>query len=147
MSIGTVLSDIHEWIKRIATPRDELSGHAVCPFAKKASYRVYNINTPQQIVDHKQDRDVVIYLINGPITEEELMSSCIELNKQYPSLVFLPDHKDRNTFIKGVQTNNGKHTLILCQSREKLDKARLALLKTDYYKHWDEEYLKEIMRM
>jgi hypothetical protein len=63
----------------------------------------------------------------------------------YPEMVFLPDHKDRDTFINGVQTNNGKYNLILCQWRDNLESARTKLKNSNYYSFWDQEYLKEIL--
>ena len=70
---------------------------------------------------------------------------CSELNEKYLDLIFLPDHKNRDTYINGVKTNNGNHNIILCQPKKKLKDARAALKKTDYYTYWDKEYLKEIL--
>ena len=67
------------------------------------------------------------------------------LSWQYPDIIFLPDHKDRKTFINGVQTNNGKHNLLLCQLRSRLKIARDKLKKSNYYSFWTEDYLKEIL--
>jgi len=58
---------------------------------------------------------------------------------------FFEDCASYNTFINGVQTNNGKYNLILGQPKEKLKKFREQLAKTTYYTHWDKEYLKEIL--
>ena len=142
-----MLNDIREWIKRISIPHEKIGGFAVCPFAKKATYEVRAVHSPADIVISEQDFDVVIYGLDDPITEQQMMDACRELNIQYPNLVFLPDHKDRNTYINGVQTNNGKHNLILCQRRDKLKDARIKLSATSYYTFWDKEYLKEIMEM
>ena len=50
-----------------------------------------------------------------------------------------------DTFIHGVQTNNGKYNLILAQPTQKLRKFRESLAKTEYYDLWDDDYLKEIL--
>ena len=34
---------------------------------------------------------------------------------------------------------------MLCQSRKELTEARIKLAKTDYYKYWDKNYLKEVL--
>ena len=68
-----------------------------------------------------------------------------EYNQLYKDIIFLPDHKDRYTEINGVQTNNGKHNLLLCQWRDNLNKAREKLAGTNYYSFWNEEYLQEIL--
>jgi len=76
---------------------------------------------------------------------DELRAIAAEYNKQFPDLVFLPDHKDRYTEINGVQTNNGKHNIILCQWRDNLEQARAKLKNTKYYTFWTEYYLQEIL--
>jgi hypothetical protein len=78
-------------------------------------------------------------------TQDELAELANEYNKMYPMMIFLPDHKDKDTFINGVQTNNGKYNLLLCQWRDKLETARTKLKKTTYYTYWSEDYLKEIL--
>ena len=78
-------------------------------------------------------------------TEEEVISIASEYNKIYPEMVFLPDPKDRYTEINGVQTNNGKYNIILCQRRDNLKKARSKLLNTSYYSFWNQAYLNEII--
>ena len=81
---------------------------------------------------------------NEPFRREELSEHCERLAELYPDMIFLPD-STRETFINGVQTNNGKYNLILCQSKKKLLDARRQLAKTDYYTFWDPEYLREIV--
>ena len=70
-----------------------------------------------------------------------------EYNKIFPEIIFLPDHKDRETYINGVATNNGKYNLILCQWRDNLNKARSKLEHTKYYSFWDQTYLEEITKL
>jgi hypothetical protein len=135
---------INEWISRITQPRSELGNFSVCPFAKGADYSLHetdgsNINPPPW------DFELIIYVLPIHYTEEEVVAIASEYNKIYTDMVFLPDPKDRYTEINGVQTNNGKYNLILCQWRDNLDNARAKLQKTSYYTYWADAYLQEIL--
>jgi hypothetical protein len=66
-------------------------------------------------------------------------------NKKYSEWLFFEDCATYDTFIGGVQTNNGKHNLILAQPKEKLRKFREILKKTSYYDFWSKDYYDEIM--
>jgi len=135
---------IDDWVNRISKPRDELGGFSVCPFAKGAEYEL--IETDGSNIDPPPwDFELIIYKLPAHYTEQEVCAIADEYNKLFPDLVFLPDPKDRNTYINGVQTNNGEYNLILCQWRDNLNKARSKLENTKYYTYWAEEYLKEIL--
>lgn len=140
-----------KWIKRLVQPYEELGGQRVCPYAHLAKMRAVNVQIRNitELPDIKCD--VLILIDNGqylshnePFSQEELPKHCERLAELYPDMIFLPD-STRETFINGVQTNNGKYNLILCQSKKKLLDARRQLAKTDYYTFWDPEYLREIV--
>jgi hypothetical protein len=135
--------DISEWINVISKPQEKIGSHAICPFAKLAN-RFEVIKVEKDIIPPQRDFEVVIFLL-GEILQTDLHKKCDELNLKYPEFIFLPDHKDNNTFINGVQTNNGKNNLILCQPKNKLREARKSLNKTNYYSFWDKKYLKDIL--
>ena len=139
------MKEIFDWVKSISVPKKELGGHSICPFAKLASR--FKIDQAQGKIVPPEDRnfDVIVYTLPDAVSEEDINNMCSDLNEQYTDLIFLPDHKDRNTYINGVQTNNGTYNLILCQPKQKLKDARLGLKKTDYYTYWNNEYLKEIL--
>lgn len=135
---------IEDWIKRITQPREELGGFSVCPYAKGAKYEVIetdgsDINPPPWSFE------LIIYKLPDNYSETEIFDIASEYNKIYPDMIFLPDPKNKTTYINGVQTNNGEYNLILCQWRDDLTKAREKLSGTSYYTYWTEEYLKEIM--
>jgi hypothetical protein len=139
-----MFEDIKDWIVQISTPTDKLDGLSVCPYAKGTEYELLetdgsNINPPPW------DFELIIYVLPAEYTVDELRAIAAEYNKQFPDLVFLPDHKDRYTEINGVQTNNGKHNIILCQWRDNLEQARAKLKNTKYYTFWTEYYLQEIL--
>jgi hypothetical protein len=141
-----MLKHINKWIDYLSCPQDLLTGLAICPFAKKAKFQLIRTHT-NKIIPPDEPFEIIIFLVEDNITFVDLTAACKSLNKKYPQLVFLPDHKNRDTYIKGLKTNNGKYNLILCQYRDQLEKARELLKHTDYYKFWDKGYLKEIMEM
>ena len=140
-----------KWIKRLVMPYDELGGNRVCPYAHLAKMRAVNvqIRNLKELPDIKCD---VLILIcsdkhlshHEPLTHENLKEHCRRLAEQYPDMIFLPD-SEKETYINGVQTNNGKYKLILCQDKKKLLDARKQLAKSDYYTFWEPEYYEEIV--
>lgn len=141
-----IKQDIQDWATYVGLPQKELGGMAVCPFAR-ASMQLYEVeirDSLKGIVPPQAEFELVINVVPANVTVEELLAECSLLAQTYPSMIFLPDHRDRATNINGVQTNNGKHNLILCQPKDKLLAAREKLAKTAYYSYWDKEYLKEI---
>lgn len=135
---------IDSWINRLTQPRQELGGFSVCPYAKGAKYEI--VETDGSDIDPPPwDFELIVYKLPDNYTTEEVISIASEYNKIYPEMVFLPDPKNKDTFINGVQTNNGEYNLILCQWRDSLNAAREKLSGTSYYTHWTEEYLKEIL--
>lgn len=139
-----VTHNIRSWIERLSVKHDTLGGHSICPFAKKADYEI--ITTDGSTIDPPPwDFELIIYVLPNSYSIQELTDIANAYNNLYPEMVFLPDHKDRATFINGVQSNNGKCNLILCQWRDNLENARTKLSKTTYYSFWDKEYLDEIL--
>lgn len=138
-----ITQHIVEWIQYLSKPQENIGGISVCPFAKNAKYKVVEVNR-ELIVLPDSETDLVICVLPNDISKDELANRCKTLNDTYQDYIFLPDHKDRKTFINGVRTNNDMYNLILCQSKEKLLKAREVLMKTEYYSYWSKEYLKEI---
>jgi hypothetical protein len=136
--------DIINWINRLDSPQKSIGNHSICPYAKSSTYKIIETRL-DKISDVDESVDVIIYKVEDNVTLEQLNNQCKTLNAAYRHLIFLPDHKDKKTYIKEAQTNNGKYNLILCQKREKLEKFRMSLMKTDYYNYWDDEYLKEIL--
>jgi hypothetical protein len=137
-------NDIKQWVEDISRPADALGGLSVCPYARSAEYTVHETDG-SDISPPPWDFELMIYVLPSHYSEQEVFAIADEYNKIIPDMVFLPDPKDRRTEINGVQTNNGKHNLILCQWRDNLTKAREKLASTAYYSYWTDEYLKEII--
>jgi hypothetical protein len=134
--------DVEEWIERVSQSRPELRGFSICPFAKTGVYKI--IECLAKDIEIENGFDVIIYII-----EESDLDKINEwvnhYNKKYDEWLFFEDCATYDTFIGEVQTNNGKHNLILAQPKEKLRKFREILKKTSYYTFWSKEYYDEIM--
>lgn len=137
-----VVEHIKKWIESVSQAHSELGGFSICPFARKAKYKIVfcSVNS----IEPEDSYDVIIYVI-----EEEKLEVIQEwvkkYNQKYSQWLFFEDCASYDTFINGIQTNNGKYNLILGQPKEKLKKFREILKKTDYYSYWSKEYYNEIM--
>ena len=137
-----VVKHIEKWIQQVSQAHSELGGFSICPFAKKAKYKISfcSVNSIQP----EEPYDVIIYVIEEEKLEE--IQKWVEiLNQKHPNWLFFEDCASYDTYINGIRTNNGKYNLILGQPREKLRKFRDILKKTDYYSYWSKEYYDEIM--
>ena len=128
------------WIDKITQPREELGGNKICPYALKNYTISYGFEIPENI------KTVHICLMNDFIDCDRMKTMCDKLNKLFPDLIFLSDHKTNQGNINGILTGNNKYNIILVQPKQKLRKSRKSLVKTDYYSYWSEDYLKEILR-
>lgn len=139
---STKVKVIEEWIAKVSQSRPELGGFAVCPFASKAYYKI--IECAVDNIEIFDGYEVVIYVID--CDDLDVINGWVEhYNNKYPDWLFFEDCATYDTFINGVQTNNGVYNLILGQPKEKLMKFREALKKTEYYSYWSPEYYDEIV--
>jgi hypothetical protein len=139
-----IKEDIKKWVEHLSTKQVLLGGFSVCPYSKNAEYEI--IHTAGDDIDPPPwDFELIIYVLPDDYTEKEVLEITDLYNQIHSDLVFLPDPKDRYTEINSVQTNNGKHNLILCQWRDNLNEARSKLINTPYYSFWNEDYLNEIL--
>jgi hypothetical protein len=134
---------ILNWIKEVSKVREELNGFAVCPFASKAIFKIIECSVEDIIpIDGYQ---VIIFIVEDYLNLDSIQFWVDFYNQKHEKWKFFEDCGSYNTFINGIQTNNGKYNLILAQPTEKLHKFRQNLAKTSYYDLWDDEYLKEIL--
>ena len=134
---------IQNWILKISKLRPELGNFAICPFSSTASYKIVLSNIDD--IMPLKGYDVVIFVVEDYLDASAIQLWCEIYNNIYKDYIFLEDCGRYKTFIQGIQTNNGKYNLILYQNAKFLQKMRLILAKTDYYDHWDDEYLKIIL--
>lgn len=135
---------VDEWVRRLTKPRRKMGGLSICPFAKTAKYTV--IESDISDISPVDGVDVAIFVIINDVTFDELVDWRNALNRKYKDYIFLEDHKDDPTFIKGIQTNFNEGNLILCQEREGLLRARNTLSKTEYYEYWSTEMHRRIVK-
>ncbi|NBO99027.1 MAG: hypothetical protein EBU90_02695 [Proteobacteria bacterium] len=134
---------ILNWIREVSKVREELNGFAICPFASNAKYRI--VECSASAIEPIEDMDVIIYIIEDEFNLDEVQKWVDICNSKYDEWKFFEDCGTYDTFINGIQTNNGKYNLILGQPTQKLRKFRENLAKTSYYDMWDDDYLKEIL--
>lgn len=134
---------ILDWIQRISKVRPELSGFAICPFAANSKFKI--IECSASAINPIEDMDVIIYIIEDHLNISEVQNWVDIYNQKYYNWKFFEDCGSYDTFINGVQTNNGKYNLILGQPIQKLRQFREKLAKTSYYDQWDDTYLKKIL--
>jgi hypothetical protein len=142
--VDRVDKDIQDWILSLSKPKRELGRFATCPYAQFAKYQIEKRLISD--LEPLEGVEVAIFVLEDSHTLEDLLGACRALNEAYPNYIFLDDHKDDSSFINGVQTNNGKYNLILCQNKEKLLKARENLRETKYYSYWDETMYHKIVQ-
>lgn len=141
--MNSIEDHILKWISKISIKRDELGGFPICPFASKAKFKI--IECQVKDIMPISGYDILFYVIEDYFDLDAINFWVEFYNLMYPEYIFLEDHSTSDSYINGIQTNNGKYNLILCQNREDLRKNRKNLALTEYYTHWDEKYLKEIL--
>jgi hypothetical protein len=139
----SIQSDIEAWIHKISLLRPDIGGFSICPFAKQAKYKI--LESKIEELEVEDGYDVIIFVVENHLSLEIIQNWCKIYNNKYPEWKFFEDCASYDTFIQGIQTNNGKYNLILAQPKEKLRKYREILIKTNYYDYWNNDYLQEIL--
>ena len=134
---------VKEWISKISQIRPELGNFAICPFSSAATYKI--VEAPIDDIMPITGCDVVIFVVEDYLDADAIQMWCEIYNTIYPKYIFLEDCGNYHTFINGIQTNNGKYNLLLCQSKQKLRQSRQILAESGYYEHWNDAMLKEIL--
>ena len=134
---------ILNWIKEVSKIRPELNGFSVCPFAANSKFKIVECSVEDIVLI--EEYQVIIYIVEDYFNLDSIRFWVDFYNSKYNGWKFFEDCGSYDTFIKGIQTNNGKYNLILAQPTEKLRKFREKLAKTSYYDLWVDDYLKEIL--
>lgn len=135
---------VSKWIEHVSEGREELGGHAICPYASSAYVEVIKCKLADIALNSDANADVIIFDV-GNVSLCAMMQKTSELSMMYPDYVILDDHMDEPTYINGVQSNFGVGNLILIQKKDKLESAREILHKTDYYKYWSPTMYRRII--
>lgn len=138
------VADIRKWISGLIVPQKTLGNFPVCPFASTAKFKIEECLSGD-IVPYDEVQ-VVIFIMNDEYTIDQLQLKCHVLNAQYPDYIFLDDHKDEDSYIGDVKTNNGLYNLIIVQKKDELLEARKILHKTEYYTYWSEDFYNHIIK-
>jgi len=139
------VSEVRQWIEHVSVKREELGGHAICPYAFSASVCIEERALSEVTLIEGATEDIIIFIVEDNVTLASVLNKVAELNMKHPEHVFLDDHKDDPTHIMGIQSNFGKHNLIMCQRNDKLLEAREKLHKTDYYTYWHQQMYERII--
>jgi len=134
---------ILHWIGQLSKIRPELGSFAICPYASKAKFAIFEEKLCR--IMPNDEYDVIIYIVEDDIDKQFLYDAVDDYNHNYSDYKFIADHGKTKTYIQGVQTSNGKYNLVLCQPRKELTEARKKLAKTNYYNYWDKNYLEEVL--
>lgn len=138
-------SEVKQWIEHVSKKREELGGHAICPYAFSASVRIEERALSEVTLIEGATEDIIIFIVEDNVSLASMLATVSELNMLHPDYVFLDDHKDDPTHIMGIQSNFGKYNMIMCQKNDKLIEAREKLHKTDYYDYWHQEMYQRII--
>jgi len=140
--VAKVIEDIDDWINSITKPQKDLGGFPVCPYAAKATYCIKECNLSD--VGPVEGVDVAIFVV-GDCKLSQMLQRCAELDMIHRDYIFLDDHISEPSYVNGIQTNCGKHNLIISQRRDDLLNARDYLRKTEYYRYWSREMYNRIV--
>jgi len=152
-----MIEKIAEWINYIQTPRQELGGFAVCPYAKLAvannSYAIHDttiatVKKALEAVDTNKHLVTILILrdyLNYDV--DYLLSVTKTLNGEYNSndLVILENDPRTPMIVNGVVTTFDGSFLWLIQSLSDLNKKSKDLEKTSYYSYWTKKQLEEVV--
>lgn len=134
---------IRKWAADVAKERKELGGFALCPYASSSKTKI--IESAIDSIEPISGYDVVVFIVDDFWKLNQVKKWVDVYNEKYPYYKFFEDCASQPTFINGVQTNNKKYNLILCQSKKKLRAFRKKLAETEYYNYWTQEYLEEVV--
>ena len=145
------MEKITEYIDYIAKKRDELGGHAICPYVKKymdmVEIKFSNMITYEALLtisNYPKNKKVVLVCSEDLSTPFKLLDKFCQRH-QTKELWLAADHPDRHSEINGVRTNNEHYAMILIQEREHLIELSNRLKHTKYDDFWSKEYFKEIV--
>ncbi len=162
-----IIEELREWSKHtLEVSNPEFNNLPPCPFAKQAmledkiqcvelkaidrlSIGEYFICELENFSYHWPRKKEVVILGCDPqlITSEELSRAVGHANDQFlhnRGYVALEDHPDEEEKVNEVILNNGQYAIVFLQDSKKLNTARTALQKQNYYTNWDAEYYADV---
>ena len=156
----TPTETIRTWIKDFVTKPNPIFGDLPpCPFAQKAIVdgkvqflELDGIGEFGTIFTHIWDfdfdkKDVLVIIADAKRwTPRYTQKLAAQLNGAYShrDLVVMEDHPRLVEKVKDVRLNQGRHTLLLIQTRTKIKRFSDLLAKGDYYKNWSKNYRESV---
>jgi len=150
-------ASITQWILGLTKPKEALSGMPICPYARQAylskAYDIKEINYSDVIASAEGcdllKYQVVILCVLDYLnyTTDELVYRTKELNDLYNSrdIVVLDNDPRTPLFINGVKTTYDDCYLWILQPLADLNEKSKQLAKTQYYSHWTQEQLDDVV--
>ncbi len=152
--------DVMEWITNfVEVPHPMFAGYPPCPYAKQArmegkvEFRELTDMEPDSniwvSIDHFDfdKKDVLVIIADAKRwTPRYTQKLAAQLNGAYShrDLVVMEDHPRLVEKVKDVRLNQGRHTLLLIQTRTKIKRFSDLLAKGDYYKNWSKKYRESV---
>ena len=94
-------------------------------------------------------KEVVIIGCNPEYISSEELTLAVETSTtrflSQRGYIALEDHPDEEEKVKDVILNNKNYAVVFLQNRDKLNAARKALHKQDYYKNWTQDYYEDVV--
>ncbi len=140
-----IISDVNNWIDQVGKKRTELNGLEICPYALSNRSKIIIAELPYpdifRIVD---DFTMIIFVDVLYRTHETLKNYSRALRKINSEIIIVIDHVDHPTYVRGVQTNNGKRNTIIFQPKLQASKGRPFMEENGWYGLWSEQDLKRL---
>lgn len=163
-----LVEHINNWIENfLSVNNSAFNNLPPCPFAKQAmidnKIHCVEISPVEHISMHDyfiaelenfsyhwpKGKEVVIIACHPHFISSEELSLAVETATtrflDARGYVALEDHPDETEQVGDVILNNGSYAIAFLQDKKKLNTARRALHKQNYYMNWDEEYYADVL--
>lgn len=146
----TLLNHLNHWKEFVSTPREELDGFPICPFAKNVDIMFDIIESENDLLikvlkRERSSAELFMFVdFNGVLSytqAEGLVDFYNSISRDYQYFV---DDCENPQSMNSIDTSNGKYLIIIGQRTDVLNVAREKLMNTGYYKFLEKEYLKKI---
>jgi len=140
-----IIADVDAWIDRVGTRREELDGHAICPYAIGARSEVFIAVLPYpEIFSIIENFTMVVFIDSDERTFDELKMWTDEIRKHNQDLIIVVDHMSNPTYLRGIQTNNGKRNAVVFQPKKQGAIGRHQMEKTGWFDLWTDKEMNRL---
>ena len=151
------ISSIYDWFNHIQTPRPELGGTPICPFARAAiltkqfTIQECSLDDIEEKVGNCDIEKYKVHILYLPTYEQYTVQELEQvtkqlINKYYNDDKVVLDNDPRNPFIiQGVTTTFEQCYLWIVQSLHDLTQKSNMLKATGYYNYWTKEQIDQVV--